>query len=243
MNRPRYLLWDFDETLAYRPGHWTDTVMTVLRRAGLADGVDRETVRPFLNVGLPWFEPEVTRAAGQSADDWWLAAEPILARAFAAAGTVSPPRASELAKEVRYTYLDPAAWVVFDDVEPALTRLTGCGWRHVILSNHVPELPDLVEQLGLAHHFEAVHTSARLGAEKPHPDAFRQVLATLPDGAQVCMIGDNAIADIQGAQAVGIPAILVRKGSRDAKPQGLSLAELVALLEDGEVPGSLLASL
>jgi putative hydrolase of the HAD superfamily len=94
MNRHKYLLWDFDETLAWRPGYWTDTVMTVLRRAGLAEGVDREIVRPFLNVGLPWFEPEKTRDAGQSADAWWADAERVLATTFHSRNSSSGSKAA-----------------------------------------------------------------------------------------------------------------------------------------------------
>ena len=154
-------------------------------------------------------------------------------RAFLAAGTVTPAQAADLAGEVRSTYLDPSAWVVFDDVEPALIRLSAGGWRHVILSNHVPELPQLVDALGLARYFDAVHTSARIGAEKPHPEAFRRVLATLPAEAVVCMVGDNPVADVQGAEAVGLPAIRVRKGSQPADSHGISLSNLVDRLEGG----------
>lgn len=42
---------------------------------------------------------------------------------------------------VRAAFLDLSAWAVFDDVRPALAELASAGWRHVILSNHVPELP------------------------------------------------------------------------------------------------------
>jgi phosphoglycolate phosphatase-like HAD superfamily hydrolase len=77
-----YLLWDFDGTLAHRPGQWIDTVMSVLQKAGLADGVDREVVRSFMNTGFPWHKPDVIRPAGQALDEWWRRLEPVLARAF-----------------------------------------------------------------------------------------------------------------------------------------------------------------
>lgn len=51
-------------------------------------------------------------------------------------------------------FLDPVAWVVYDDTEQALAELSDHGWRHVIVSNHMPELPRLVTDLGLADHFE-----------------------------------------------------------------------------------------
>lgn len=39
---------------------------------------------------------------------------------------------------------------------------------------------------------------------------FQLALAEAGDPHHVWMVGDNAVADVAGAQAVGIPAILVR---------------------------------
>ncbi|HTV40788.1 MAG TPA: HAD-IA family hydrolase [Candidatus Sulfotelmatobacter sp.] len=225
-----YLLWDFDGTLAYRPGQWTDTVMLVLRRAGLATGIDREAVRPFMNTGFPWHEPDVIRPAGQAPDEWWRRLEPVLARAFECGAQVGSERAKELARLVRAAYLDTTAWIVFEDVVPGLTRLSRLGWRHVILSNHVPELPTLIENLDLHGHFEAIHTSGLTGVEKPNPQAFRRVLDTLPKGAAVWMLGDSLDADVRGAEAVGLPAILVRKASDASARQCADLGGVIDLL-------------
>jgi putative hydrolase of the HAD superfamily len=120
---------------------------------------------------------------------------------------------------------------VFEDVVPVLTRLSALQWQHIVLSNHVPELPQLVERLGLGRHFEAVHTSAHTGVEKPNPEAFLRVAATLPVGATIWMIGDNPLADVQGAEAAGIPAILVRQDSPLAARRCANLADVIELVE------------
>ena len=60
-------------------------------------------------------------------------------------------------------------------------------------------------------HLAAIFNSAQTGYEKPHPQAFRNVLAWLPEPEAVWMIGDNYTADVLGAQAVGLPGILVRE--------------------------------
>jgi putative hydrolase of the HAD superfamily len=207
---PRFLLWDFDGTLAYRPGQWTDTVMGILRRAGFALDLDREAIRPFMNRGFPWHEPERVRLPGQSADDWWQALQPVLSRAVAHVPGIDPDRAAQLAAEVRSTFLDHTAWIVFDDVRPTLEQLRRRGWRHVVLSNHVPELPELMSRLGLLPLFDDVHTSATMGVEKPNVKAFQHARSRLAADAVVWMIGDNPVADVAGAEAAGIPAILVR---------------------------------
>jgi putative hydrolase of the HAD superfamily len=231
---PKFLLWDFDGTLARRPGQWTDTVLGILRRAGFAQDMDREVVRPFMNAGFPWHEPERVRAPGQAADDWWQDLQPLLTHAFAQLAGVDDARAGELATEVRSTYLQPSAWVVFEDTTSTLEALTARGWRHIVLSNHVPELPRLMEDLGLAHHFEAIHTSAVIGAEKPNRAAFLHALSSLPPGAEVWMIGDNPVADAGGAEAAGIPAILVRTRAAGVRRCCQSLAGVIEILEGGE---------
>lgn len=110
----------------------------------------------------------------------------------------------------REVYLDPETWTVYDDVVPALERLSADGWRHMIVSNHVPELGKLVEDLGLSPFFDAVVNSAILGYEKPHPEIFRAALAHCAS-ERVVMVGDNPVADVQGAQSLGLEAYLVRR--------------------------------
>lgn len=63
---------------------------------------------------------------------------------------------------VRTRYVDGTrGWQAFDDAAPALATVAAGAWRNVILSNHMPELPALVDQLGLADSIDAVFTSAR----------------------------------------------------------------------------------
>jgi len=73
--------------------------MAILTAAGLAEGVNREAVRPFVNAGFPWHAPEVVRAANQPADAWWHHLEPIFARAFRQVGQVDDDRATRLARQ------------------------------------------------------------------------------------------------------------------------------------------------
>ena len=101
----------------------------------------------------------------------------------------------------------------------------------MIVSNHVPELPALVEDLGLAGWFDAVVTSARVGFEKPHPRLFAAARAVSPD-PRIWMIGDNPIADVAGARSVGIDAILVRT-RHDVSPRADDLWGVAAILDSG----------
>jgi putative hydrolase of the HAD superfamily len=109
---------------------------------------------------------------------------------------------------LKYTRID--RWVVFPDTEPALIRLRALGWRQAILSNHCPELPDLVAGLGRSAYFEVVLTSAAIGFEKPTPKPTR-ALRDLGHPQTAWMVGVSSEADIAGARRCGIPGVLVRR--------------------------------
>ena len=203
----RAVLWDFDETIAEREGMWSGALLAALDAACPGHGVTRDALRPGLRDGFPWHAPDVGHAH-PTPDAWWAALAPLLSGACVGAG-VSAGDAERAAAALRGFYLDPAGWSVYDDVAPALDRLSG--YRHVVVSNHVPELPSLVTALGLS--FDAVVTSAEVGWEKPNPRIFRVALDAAGVAARdAWMVGDNPVADVAGAEAAGIRAILVRTG-------------------------------
>jgi HAD superfamily hydrolase (TIGR01662 family) len=129
------------------------------------------------------------------------------------------------------TYVNPARWKLFDDVVPCLTVLSAQGWRHSILSNHVPELGQIVRSLGIAAHFVAVFNSAETGVEKPNPQAFRNVLASIGEARDVWMVGDSIAADAKGAKSVGLRSILVRNPHPDADLFCESLRDVANVLQ------------
>ncbi|HOU12369.1 MAG TPA: HAD family hydrolase [Anaerolineae bacterium] len=213
----RYLLWDFDGTLGYRGGGaWTAALLETLDLALPDHTVTFEQLRPYMQVGFPWHQPEHPHLHLTFAEAWWEALYPILARAYRGVG-LDESLAGALARQFRAVYLNLYRWRLFDDVLPALDALSARGWTHAILSNHVPELGDIVRHLGLTARLARVFNSAETGYEKPHPRAFQTALETLPDVESVWMIGDNVTADVQGAEAVGLPAILVRRQHPQAR--------------------------
>jgi FMN phosphatase YigB (HAD superfamily) len=227
------ILWDFDETLAERPGGWRACLVEVLDEHEPGHAVGADALRPFLRDGFPWHRPEVAHPELCDPEAWWSHVGVLLARALEGVG-IGRSRAGELAGHMRLRYVDSSfGWRLFDDTLPALRRLRWDGWRHAILSNHVPELPALVDGLGLSPLVEVVHTSAATGYEKPHPEAFAGVLEACGRPRAVWMIGDNPVADVAGAAAVGIPAILVRRESPGAARRAADLHEAAAIVAAG----------
>jgi putative hydrolase of the HAD superfamily len=136
-----------------------------------------------------------------------------------------------LAVKVRAAYADPRHWRLFDDAAPALRELSSRGWAHLILSNHIPELPEILDNLGLAGHLLEVFNSAESGYEKPHPWAFDGVLATVAGAEAAWMVGDSPAADVRGAEAVGLPAILVRGQKRGARYHSADLYGIADIVD------------
>lgn len=226
------VLWDFDGTLAWRPGLWSGCVIELLDEHQPDHTGTRQRVRELMRGAYPWNRPEEAHPHLAGADDWWEALRPALARAIAGCD-VPPDRAQELAGRVRERFVDAArGWQVFPDSRAALQMTIDAGWRNAILSNHVPELASLVERLGLADLLEDVHSSAVSGYEKPNPLAFQLALAAAGDPAERWMVGDNPHADVAGAEALGVPAILIRTAA-EAPRRTQDAAGAAALIVNG----------
>ena len=207
---PRYICWDFDGTLAHRSGTWSGCLMDVLRSARPACGVAVEAFYPHLGAGFPWHQPEAEHTDITDAEDWWSRMTPVFVNAFRTVLQCSDEEAQTLSAAVRPAYIDAGAWNVYDDTFQCLEELRIEGWRHVVLSNHVPELPRIVDCLGLTPYIDRIFNSAETGYEKPHPRAFQHVMESLRPYGSIWMLGDNPVADIEGARAAGMNALLVR---------------------------------
>jgi FMN phosphatase YigB (HAD superfamily) len=229
----RLLIWDFDGTLAHRRGEtgWSILLAEALEAAEPGHGHSADVFRPHLREGFPWHRPEVAHPELCEPEAWWDSVRPQLARAYEAAG-YAPERAFELADAARRLYVDPGVgWALFDDTLPVLERLTQAGWTHAILSNHVPELRQIVTGLGIDGAVALISCSAETGYEKPHPEAYASVLDPLGP-AEAWMVGDNVVADVLGAEALGIPAVLVRRPDPRAARHADTLAGVERFLEE-----------
>ena len=229
----KLLIWDFDGTLGYREGGaWTASLLEVLDREMPGHGVAFEDLRDHLRVDFPWHAWETPHLHLATADAWWDALYSVLEGAYLGVG-IDAARAVAFARKFRGVYLTLDHWWLYDDVFPTLDALSLQGWTHAILSNHVPELDDIVRHVGLDGYITRVFNSAETGYEKPHPRAFQIVLEALSDAETVWMVGDSFHADVEGAESVGIPAIHVRRPRAEARYGCETLAEVEQIVSGG----------
>lgn len=99
---------------------------------------------------------------------------------------------------------------VADEVLALLRKLQG-RYRLALLSNYPcgRSIRDGLTKLGLVEFFEAIVISGEVGFVKPHPRPYELLLEGLELEAGQCVyIGDNWLADVQGAKGIGMRAIL-----------------------------------
>jgi putative hydrolase of the HAD superfamily len=85
--------------------------------------------------------------------------------------------------------------------------------------------------MGLDGVIDQVFTSALTGYEKPNPEAFRIALGGA-DPEACFMVGDNPVADVLGAEQVGIRGILVRGEASSGRPSAPDLMAAAAVILD-----------
>ncbi|MES1165574.1 MAG: HAD-IA family hydrolase [Verrucomicrobiota bacterium] len=95
-------------------------------------------------------------------------------------------------------------------VNAALARLRNAGILLAVVSNSEGTVAAMLEAVGLARHLEIVIDSWVVGVEKPDPRIFRFALDHLSVAAHdAVMVGDTPAADVAGAEAAGICAVLL----------------------------------
>jgi HAD superfamily hydrolase (TIGR01549 family) len=102
---------------------------------------------------------------------------------------------------------------IFDDVPDVLQTLIRAGIRIGLVTNAFQPMwlrDREIEQHGILQYFPDCRISAAdFGFLKPHPGIFQAALAKLGVSAEeTVFVGDDLNADIAGAQAVGIHAVL-----------------------------------
>jgi HAD superfamily hydrolase (TIGR01509 family) len=206
MPAPSHLLFDYGNTLiAFGPAQQEAqrlAMQAVLAAHGIAfdpvalDALRKEQVlRPYGNGGVE--------------NDFREVCHEVVAR-FADAAT-----AERLAPAIMAARQEAflASVAVDPGVLGVLERLRS---RHTLglLSNYpcTVSIVDSLRKLGLLDLFDAVVVSADVGFAKPHPKTFQTLLARLDAApASSLYVGDNWLADVQGAKRLGMGAVWVRE--------------------------------
>ena len=121
---------------------------------------------------------------------------------------------------------------LYKDVLPTLDRLQQMNLKMGIISNWDTPLHAMVEELGLAPYFEVIVAShdQRVRSAKPDAAIFEYALNAVGVSPEEAVhVGDSFEADIMGAHATGIRAILLDRDGTQTGRWGETIQTLHAL--------------
>jgi putative hydrolase of the HAD superfamily len=117
---------------------------------------------------------------------------------------------AELARRLSERFWAPQSWRAFPEVHEVLGALHGAGLQLAVISNFTDALLAVCRTHELDGYFDCIVASTTSGAQKPDVAIFREALRrTGADPASSIHVGDNYIADVLGARAAGIDAVLL----------------------------------
>ena len=207
------VLWDFDGTLT-KTTLFSESMLRVLKKYYPKYEIDISEMKPYLQNVFPWHFPEMPHLDLTTPELWWHPIEKAIFEAYISVG-VAWDDAQIMSAYIHLDYIDPNNFILYEDAFEVLDHFKKMGWNNIVLSNHVPELPAIAEQIGLAKVVDLCITSASIGYEKPNINAFRIALEAANNPKTVWMVGDSVKADIMGGQKAGIKTLLVHNQNHE----------------------------
>ena len=126
-------------------------------------------------------------------------------------------------------------FVAYPEVDGVLRELRARGVRLVVVSNWDVSLHEVLARTGLAALVDGAVTSAELGVAKPDPAIFAAALEVAGGVApgEALHAGDSVEADVAGARAAGLHAVLVRRDGDGEAIEGVrTIKSLDGLLDE-----------
>lgn len=142
-------------------------------------------------------------------------------------------------QDLFHWFAQPDAWRVFPDVIPALDRLTSAGLQIALASNFDHRLHSVCAGLpGLASIAVRV-VSSEVGWRKPSAGFYQALVAqTGVEPAEIVMIGDSWLNDVEGARQAGLQALWLDRRGPSASDRFGCLAQGVEAILRMRPPGA-----
>ena len=106
----------------------------------------------------------------------------------------------------------PGIWQLMPGVADLLAALTQAGLRLGVVSNFDRRLYTILHTLGLLNQFEHVIVSSEIGADKPSPRIFEEIVRRFQvKPNEVLHVGDEEETDGAGARAAEMSAFVLGK--------------------------------
>jgi putative hydrolase of the HAD superfamily len=124
--------------------------------------------------------------------------------------------AERIARRVYDAFGQAERWRAYEDVRRAFVRLRASGLKLGVISNWDRRLESLLGGLSLRPLLDDVVCSATVGLRKPDPRIFELACERLGvQPREAAHVGDHHYADVLGATATGLAAVLIDRHEGD----------------------------
>ena len=150
-------------------------------------------------------------ASTEGRDSFKYVVDQVLQRVLALEPTPCRALVDQLVPRIRVPGRALELWCIpLPGVAEALVRLRKAGLRLVVVSNADGTVEEGLGRAGLRDHLDLVIDSHVVGFEKPDPRIFHTALSRSGcDPGKTLHVGDVYAADVTGARAAGLPAVLL----------------------------------
>jgi len=201
--KKKIVFFDAGETLIYRNPSLTELSFRFFRKNGI--NINRKKLTAAFNSAALEMKPVVRQARMNDLQKWRV----YIRRVFRKLGV----RDTRLAENLKDKLKCGSSFRPHSDALSTVKVFRRKNIKTGIISNAPKELKEILVRTGLYRHFKPVIISEIAGYEKPDKRIFFKALKTAGVKAKDAVyVGDNYIADVEGAKKAGIsPVWLVRK--------------------------------
>jgi putative hydrolase of the HAD superfamily len=128
-------------------------------------------------------------------------------------------------------FAQPKAWTLYPEVTETLSALEKRGIILSVISNFDSRLISILEGLGVAHSFEHIFVSSRVGYAKPDRQIFHIALERHNlEASDAVHVGDSEEKDLHGANQAGLKGVLIDRNGEINSSRITSLRGILSLL-------------
>jgi putative hydrolase of the HAD superfamily len=170
--------------------------------------------------------PDLSGAEAKSEVDYWRAYDAMILR------KVGTQPTEALLDEIARRFRTDLTFELYPESVPVLEALKERGFPLGVISNASHGIIGDLERVGVTRFFDHIVYSQQVGCAKPDARIFREALGRFAvDAGSTWHIGDNVVADVEGARAVGIRPVLVRRKGQVPPPGTDTVDDLRGVVE------------
>jgi len=179
--------------------------------------LEPESIKSSFKLALK--QVQIERPAYQSgAQDWWGEVIKRTALGAGADSAVVDRSLDELVPLLLKRFSSKEGYKLFEDAIPTLQMLKELNIRTGLVSNTDSRMLQALDDLDATRYFDPILISEQEGIEKPAAEIFRRACDRVRvERGETLHVGDELVADYNGASATGIKALLLRRSGVDGE--------------------------